>query len=682
MSCCQRPVREQPLALWRLLLGTVLAGNSMLWSLVLNTSPMAPSELQLGQSLLFGLTALQWLLLSPPLWAKWHQQWQQRRVGIEMLFLTGMLGATVFSVLSWLSGENGFYLDVVGLLLLIYAFGDRLKQRAQQRAQMILQQAWTEPTLPCYRIAKHTQVLEQVPVAALQVGDCIKVFPGQTIPTDGTITLGSAFVEQTTLTGEPGCTKRTLGEKVYAGTSCVDSTLQITVSKRWGERTIDAIAQGVLRGLQHRSQLEQQLDRFAYWFVPFVLLAALATALAWGWSSGPWLAWRHGMAVLLVACPCALGFATPLALWIGMLRLSRLGLQARGTASVERLASITMVALDKTGTLTQVSLSPADVTLLPTCPYPSSLLLTWLQAIEGVSHHPIAQAFAQLKGLASADWQVEHVTLLPAVGLRATISKRPQDKSHTQPHMPLTLTIGEPKQLLEGIEQTIIANQRRQLPPNSRPLAVLVDGQWVALIGLGDMASQDCLALQQAFLTVGVQVAVLSGDLTERVSALWPGQALGGMTPAAKQQTIAQWSAAGQSICFVGDGLNDAWAMAASQTSIVMAAGAPLARKAADFMLNGVDLTVLPEAIALARDTLSRVRSNLLLAALANAIGMGIAAMGWLHPVFATVWMLCTSLTVTWRSMLLLRTEQPQSQPPPISPKGGESCVQPLLPPA
>ncbi len=650
MSCCQpTPTAAAPATSWvKLIAALVVAGNAMLWSLAVNPSELQPQERR-GLHAALGLAALLVVgLCGGPLGRALWQNLRARRLGVEGLFATGMLGATATSCVSLWRGDGPTYFEVVGILVGIYALSARIKQAAQAQLQAALTAAI--PAMDaCLLLPTDGGPPRRVPVVQIKAGDIVAVAAGETIPIDGNILVGEAFINEASLTGEGLCRARGVGDGVGAGSRNVDGTLQIRAAVAGSARAMDRLFAAVRKGSTAREGLAGQAERLAGPFFFVVIGVATATFAGWGWAQGWEPAFLHAMAVLLVACPCALGFATPVGMWTAVVRLAQLKVHTRNLLAVERLAEVDHLLFDKTGTLTTVDPQVGQLLHLPKSPLPAVDLTARIAATQALSDHPIARAFvAGAAPAAPEGLRPTSTRVLPGRGIEAQFV----DARGTT-----TLRLGDLQRLASAADHQAFAPLLARLPTGSHVIAIYVDGVAAALAQVIDAPVAKLNETFAALQAMGVQCAVCSGDDAARLAPFAALPTTGSMRPEDKSARVLQLQRQGHRVAFVGDGLNDAAALAQSHASLAIAGGTSLAIAAADFTLAQGDLVALPAAIAICRQTLKVVRSNLKFAAAYNLLGMGVAAAGVLHPVFAALLMVAASLTVTLRSARLLHMD-------------------------
>lgn len=629
-------------AWWRIGIGAVLAANSMTLDLAINTTQadaLTRRAVHLG---VLVATALVFALLGAPLAAASWREIRRRRLTIEAMFVLAITGALGASLVAMLRGEGAVYFEVAAILLVVYGLGQQLGRTAQRRA-IEATRAWQRELASCQLVEIDGQVRE-IPISDLQAGQVVEVQPGRLIPADGEVVVGEAFVREATLTGEPFAVVRRPGDRVWAGTHAVDGLLRVRARSAGTSRRIDTVLTAVEVALATPGHLQNQADRFIAVFLPVVTGIAVLTGVGWGMTRGPTVGLFNAMAVLLVACPCALGLATPLTVWRALGVMARRGLIPHSADAVERLAAVRTVVLDKTGTITESASRLADLVMRPDAGLGSQELLGVLERLEAGNPHPVATAFAA-GGETTSAWRSERVRVLPGAGLEAQMADA-QGRT-------LTLTVGAPIRLCPaGQQRTAWEELRRRFHPgvHGQEVVVLLDGRVIAGALVTERSRPGWQALRDALAALDLDLVVMSGDPGAAQIDLGDVEVLAGLGPEGKIEAVRRRQEAVGPVLFVGDGVNDAAAMAASFVSVAVQDGAELAREVATLSWNGRHLQDLAVAIAESREAVRTIRSNLRFAAAYNLTGVGLAVAGVLHPIVAALLMTCSSLIVTWRA--------------------------------
>lgn len=549
-------------------------------------------------------------------------------------------------------GSVEVFFESAGMIVVLVLLGQLLESRARRgttaaiRALMDL----SPPT------AEREPGGETIPLAMVHKGDLLRVRPGGRIPTDAIVREGTTACDESLLTGEPMPVTRTVGDRVLGGAINGSGGIVIEAETAADGALVARIARLVREAHEKRAPIEQLADRISGIFVPIVLVIALLTFLVWSAIGPPprmALGLLSAVSVLVIACPCALGLATPLAMTVAIGRGARAGILARSAESMEKLAEAGTIVFDKTGTLTQgrpqivsaVAMAadgrPVIVDDVTTAPEklarePFRRLLFQAASLEGSSEHPLGRAFTQAAAAAGIDTiSPEGVEAIVGRGVGGTVQGA-------------TVLVGNAVLLLDrGITADAIP-----APAAATTIHVAVDGRFAGSFGLADPLRPEAAAVIADLTRRGFQLEMLSGDtpLAAEQAATRIGlvRATGGLSPrqkaeritAIRKQQAGQPAQAGQargrSVVFVGDGVNDAPALAAADVGIAMGSGADVALETADITLLSGGLAAVPRAVDLAQATMGNVRQNLGLAFFYNLLALPVAA-GALYPLLGHV---------------------------------------------
>lgn len=645
----KRSIRLDPLWI-RVGVAAVLAAQTTALGLAINlTPPSGPAKLVL-QSIVLVATLIVLALLGGPLFVAAFRQASLGVLSTDALFLLGIVGALVASIRSMIRGEGPIYFEVVSAISLVHAlnkiFGARRRATALDATK-----AWTDRLKTCRRIGENGR-FEAVGIDSIAAGDVVEIWPGEWIAIDGEIVEGEAFVRESHLTGEALSVVRKAGDRVWAGTACEDAVLRIRALSPGTQRRVDRLIESVERARLSPTTLQGQADRLARVFAPIVIAVSLGTFAVWSIRASWDVALFHAMSVLLVACPCALGLATPIAIWTALGKFAERGLVVEDGAFVERLASVDDVVLDKTGTLTEPEFAPVD---FATISFDRARLSSWVAAVEARGAHPIARGLA--KTLANRTDVADEVEVLDhrlvaGKGVAATIRE-------VKTGATFSIEIGrEEGSRPEDEPARRDLFSRLRVREACQIIFVTIDGRLRGIAALRESAratAADCLDQLRA---LGLSVTIMTGDSKARAIAAGFETAEAGLSPEEKRSRVLSRRSRGLRTLFVGDGINDAPALAAAHASIALAGGAEIAVEAASAALYGGDLSAVPWAIALARRTVRVVRSSIFLAAGYNVLGMTLAALGLLHPVAASLLMAASSLLTAWRAAEVGRDDE------------------------
>jgi len=630
----------------RLGIALVIAGQGMMLSLGLNTldTPLDP-----------GRTAYWWLhgiliasslavigLLGKPLFVETWNSWVRRRITVEALFLLSFMGALGGSLVATFTGVGDVYYEVVAIVMCVYTVGKSITRMSRKRALAAaekLREDFQQVTiLTC---CGH---LRKIDLSEVQADTQVIVAPGEPVAVDGIIVSGRGFVLETAMTGEPLPVVKHAGDRLLAGTYSVDGRFEVRPEHWRGDRRLDEVLHTVESARLQPSTLQVHADRIVQWFVPLVTGISLLTFAVWI-IVGTWAeALFNSMAVLLVACPCALGLATPIAVWSGLHRLAKLGMVARSGHFLDALAKADFVVFDKTGTLSEEDLVVAELSLPFADEERRRELLQAVLAVEMEHSHPVARALCgfarQQLGTTNAQVTVQSMQILPGLGVRAQLQNA---RGHTQ-----VLAIGSEALVADG--DPFVS----QLPPaagsGKRRIFVVLDEQLVGVFQLKEKLRAGTREVFAAVRSLGLKGAILTGDPEPEWTSVDGVEVEFGLSPQAKTERVRALQAAGSEVIFLGDGINDSGAMSACAGSIAMAGGSALTKSTAACVLLGNTLESLPKAIEIARNIFGAIRGNMIFALTYNIVGMALAACGVLHPIVAALLMVGSSIIVSLRA--------------------------------
>ncbi len=490
-----------------------------------------------------------------------------------------------------------------------------------------------------------------VPTEALQSGDLFVVRPGEKIATDGVVTGGGSAIDASLLTGEPVPREVTAGDEVTGGTVNLTGRLTVRAARVGADTTLAHITKLVAEALASKARSQRIADSAAAVFVPCVIALAVVTLGFWLGTGLPAAsAWSASAAVLVVACPCALGLATPAALLSALGRGAELGVLVRSAQSLETVGHVNALVLDKTGTLTTGTMTVEAVATTQGCTEAAALTLAG--AVEAGSEHPVGQAIAIEAGRRCGRLPVaSQFASTAGGGVRGLVEGR--EVVVGSPDFVGAAGLAVPDTLGPAVAQAARDGQT----------AVLAgwDGRARAAFAVGDLPRPGAAAAISRLRRLGLRLFVLTGDSSDAAAALAMklgiprDHVFGGIQPAGKAGVVRELQDAGYTVAMVGDGVNDAAALAAADLGMAMASGTDAAIGASDLTLTSTNPGVIADAIELARATRAIVRTNLAWALGYNVVAIPLAALGYLNPLFAGIAMSMSSLVVVSNSLLLRR---------------------------
>ncbi len=657
LDALERPAtREARKALVRLLVAAFLAANVMMISAGLyigsyqGIDPATETALRwLGLAL--SLPAV--LFCAAPFWRGAFGGLRRGEITIDVPIALGIGTAFGASLVGTLEGVPHVFLDSAAMIVFLILLGRTLERGARANASRAVEQLVA--LAPMTALRRRGEVVEEVLATALEVGDRVVVPPGQAFPADGVIALGATEVDESLLTGESQPAARNHGEGVTGGSRNVLAEVEVEVRARAGQGSLARLAALLERAQLERPRIQLLADRVAAVFAPALLGVTALTALGWLLAGAtPLDIAMTSAAVLIVACPCALGLATPAAMTAAIGRAAALGVLFKSGEAIERCAAADAVLLDKTGTLSEGRLAVECV--IAAAGAAESDVLRSAAATEGASAHPVAEALrAELvrRGIAAP----EPRDARSAVPGRGAVAGDAAARS----------MVGSRALLTEhgvAIDCDLDAAASR-LAAVGATLAFVAEGaRALGVVALIDPPRRDARDAVVRLRRLGLSVMLVSGDHADAV-ALAAARAgiderYAGVLPEQKVELVRRVREAGRGVLMVGDGINDAAALAAADVGFAMGRGADVAIHAADVIVRAPRLGAIPDAVGLSRATLRRVRENLGFAVLYNVVAIPLAAFGALDPLPAAIAMSLSSLVVTGNAVRLLAWKAPQ----------------------
>jgi heavy metal translocating P-type ATPase len=633
----------------RLGIAGALAMNVMMVSLVLYSDAITSiggQAIHVFRWVLLALSAPVLLILAPPYLVGAARELRQGRPNVDSLIAIGALAGFGVSAVHVVQGRGHIYFDTATMLLVLVTVGKLLEASAKTRAARDLKDL-LQLAPPQARLLTLGGERE-VPAASLQRGDRVRVRPGERVPADGAVAAGRSAVQEAALTGEPLPRPVAPGDGVYGGSVNGEGEITVAVTAGGEEALVAQIGRLVDRAQRERAPVERLAARIAAAFIPTVLAIAAGAFAYWLWRGDAARGGMSALAVLVVACPCALGLATPVAVSVALARAARQAVLIRSGEALEALAQVTAVFFDKTGTLTQgrpqlqhIACSEGSCT--------EQEALSWLASLESSSEHVVGRAVVEAAAAQRLPLgQAEAFLAFPGQGAWGRVRRGAESRE---------LWAGTPALLAaQGIDVPAA-----DFPPGASATASLLfvawEGQVRACAALADTPRPDAAAAVSELQQLGLEVAMLSGD--RRPAAEHIARAVGlsrveaELTPEAKLERVRAARRRGAVVAVVGDGINDAPALAEADAGIAMGSGTDLAREVGDVVLLGEGLTRIPWLLHLARAMRRTIRGNLLWAFGYNLVALTLAFFGLLHPLLAALVMLGSSLFVLRNSLRL-----------------------------
>lgn len=546
-----------------------------------------------------------------------------------------------------LSVYNGFfnphnsdlYFESSGMIITLILLGKYLEQKAKTKTSDAIKQLMSLQAKTAMIIVAGEE--KEVPIEDVQVGDILRVRPGEQIPVDGKILKGQTTIDESMLTGESLPVDKQVDDQVFGGTVNTTGSIQFSATQVGSMTVLSRIIRMVEDAQGEKAPIQQIADKISSIFVPTVLGLALLTLLATGLLTGDWQqAIVHSVSVLVIACPCALGLATPTAIMVGTGLGAKSGILIKGGGALEKIAHLTTIVLDKTGTITEGKPVVADFEAA------DPQALAYLTSLEQHSEHPLAKAIYH--------YGKDQVEILPVDNFESLTGQGVTGVINGQSYF-----VGSKRGLKE----------RNISFPEDRVLALEEEGKTVmfltdstkmlAMISVTDQVKASSKAAIAALHQSGIKVKMLTGDNPQ--TAQYIGEQVGlqasdivaEVLPEDKAQVVKELQSNGQSVGMVGDGINDAPALALADIGIAMGSGTDIAMETADITLMNSDLLSVEKSIHLSKSTLRKIKQNLFWAFLYNVIGIPFAALGFLNPIIAGGAMAFSSVSVLLNSLSL-----------------------------
>ena len=577
-----------------------------------------------------------------------------RRADMDTLVGLGTWSAFLAIGLAVARGLGGLeWMTTATMITAFVLVGRALEERAKHRAG--------DAVRSLFEIAPRTARVErgedvhELPVAGIRRGDVCRVRPGDRVPVDGVVIDGTSAIDESMLTGESLPVPKERGDRLSGGTLNTTGALRMRATRVGASTALARIVRAVRAAQSSRAPVQSTVDRVAAVFVPIVLGIAALTAAIWWFAGGDVQeTLRHAVAVLVISCPCALGLATPTAIVVAMGRAARLGVVMREAGVLEPLAAVDTVAFDKTGTLTEGRPRVVDVVAVDHA-LPSDVLAV-AAAVEASSEHPLAGAVREEATERGVEPRAaEGFDAVPGRGVRAVVDGD-------------EVLVGSVRFLRErGVDAGSLEDLAPALADTERDgrgvLCVARGGRALGLIAVADTVRGDAADTVAALHRLGLRTVMLTGDTA--AAARSPAAAVGvsevraGLLPEDKVSAVSELARSGRRVGMVGDGINDAPALAAAEVGVAMGSGADVAVESAHVALLGGRLSGLVDAVRVARRTLSTIRWNLVWASLYNVLAIPVAAGAFEHwgvgisPAVAAAAMACSSLIVVGNSLRL-----------------------------
>ena len=548
-------------------------------------------------------------------------------IGVAQIYSTlAVLFPNIFPASFRMAGMIGVYFEAAAVITVLVLLGQVMELRARSRTGSAIR-ALLDLAPPTAHVRRNGEEIE-LPLDEVHVGDELRVRPGEKVPVDGSIIEGKTSIDESMITGESMPAEKNLGDKVTGGTINTTGSFRMKAERVGAETVLSQIVQMVAEAQRSRAPIQRVADQVAGWFVPAVLVVAAITFVIWA-LVGPEPRFAHAIvnavAVLIIACPCALGLATPMSIMVGVGRGAQSGILIKDAQAMELMEKVTTLVVDKTGTLTEGK--PKLVEVVPVAGFDANELLTLAASLEQQSEHPIAAAI--VRGAKERGVTLRNVDQFQSVtggGVMGRVNDR-------------EVLIGKPKFIRERIGAIGELETRVSELQSKGQTVVLVaiDRRAAGALSVADVIKASTPDAINALHHARIKVVMMTGDNERTAQAvakpLSIDEVRAGVEPSEKAEHVKQLRAQKQVVAMAGDGINDAPALAAADVGIAMGTGTDVAIESAGVTLVKGDLRGIKNAIALSRAMMLNIRQNLFFAFIYNALGIPIAA-GVLYPFF------------------------------------------------
>ncbi|QSA97647.1 cation-translocating P-type ATPase [Methylococcus sp. EFPC2] len=594
-----------------------------------------------------GLSAPVVLWSGKPIFKKAWALARQRSANMDSLVALGVGSAFAYSLVALLIGRREYYFEAAAGIVTFVQMGRYLDEHARGQAHEAIRRLVDLQPDTATRL--NNGVEEVVTIDEVQVGDILLVRPGERIPADGVVAVGHSTVDESMITGESMPVVKEPGHTVTGGCINGNGALQIQVKAVGADTVLSGIVRMVDQAQASKLPIQKLVDRVSGVFVPAVMGISVLTFAGWlAVGAAPATAFGYAITVLLIACPCALGLATPAAIMVGTGQAARSGIYIRNGESLEMASRLTAIVFDKTGTITEGK--PRLTDLVNVTPLDDDRVLSLAASAEWHSEHFLAQAIVK----AARERELillepTHFQSTPGRGITAQVDKR-------------TVLIGNRLWLEEnGIASLELEPAALNFAGHGKtPIYLAVDGAPAAVLGIADRPRDNARSAIERLHRRGVKTLMATGDISAAANhvagLVGIAEVIAQARPEDKLEIIRRLQSQGEKVGMIGDGINDAPALAAADVSLAIGGGADVALQTADLTLVNGDIAKAAEAMALSKFTLRVIRQNLFWAFGYNTVAIPVAALGLLNPMIASAAMALSSVSVVLNSLRLQKT--------------------------
>ncbi len=560
-------------------------------------------------------------------------------ISTDLLIAIGSFSAYFLSVYSVLTNKPHLYFETATMILVLLTFGRYIETSSRAKASNFMRELMKLSPKKAVVIRDGKEI--EITPEEIKVGDIVKITPGEKVPADGIIIEGKGHIDESILTGEVKPVLKKEGDELFTGTTNIDGAFKIKVHKPAEDWTLNRFINLMKEIRSSKAPINRIADTIAFYFLPVITAIAVISAVYWYYQEGFEKALIIFLSVLLISCPCAFSIGAPLALWVGLSEAMKEGIIIKGADVLERLASVKKVFFDKTGTITERNLDIVEVKL-------DEEYLKLVCALEKNSEHPLGKSivsYCQKNKIDCEDCKIEDFKAHFGLGIEGIVNGKKVYIGNKKFMEKIGLKIPED---LETIERR--AEENAEIP-----VFIAVNNEIKGIILFGQKIKKEAPKAIEALKKLGIKVAVLTGDtkyfaniLREKLKI---SEVYAELLPEDKVKIIREEKKKGNVVAMVGDGINDAPALAEADIGIALGCGTDLTRESANISLLSDDLRKVPLAIILARKVKKVIYTNMFWAFIYNIIGIGLAVMGKLSPIFAALAMILSSAFVIANSL-------------------------------
>jgi Cu2+-exporting ATPase/Cu+-exporting ATPase len=639
---------EEGEALWILLrlgIGAFFAMNIMILSFTDYLYPFDGNAATIINYIEMFLSIPVMLLLGVPILKNSLRWISNLTVSMDVLIVIGTFSAFILSTYATLKGENRVYFDTASMILVLVTVGRLLEANSKAQASNAIKDLLE--LSPKEAIIIRDGKEERIPIESIRKDDLVRVTPGETLPADGEVIEGETSVDESMLTGESKPVFKEKGSEVLSGSTNLDGMLIFRVTNVGKEMFYSRFVALLEEARKVRAPMERLADRISSIFIQLAIIISALTFLFWFHESGIDSAIMNSLSVLLISCPCALGIATPMAIWAAMGRMARQGIVVRTGETMEKLAQIRGIFFDKTGTITKGSLNVNSIFINSDSRLKESEVIPMIASIESSSEHPLGRSFVRFaKENGYMIPMASEFKAYPGLGAQGKVNGRMlytgSEKFMTKMGLTLNTVILDHKKGPESQGKSVVFfGWDKEVKGFIRFSEELREG---VIDGLSDLKNQE------------IDLVMITGDNKYAGEAIASSIGVKTKTDLLPEEKISEIKSYSKGPCaMVGDGINDAPALIAADIGIAMGCSTDITRESADISLLGNDIRKIAWSLRLAKKTIKTIRENLTWAFCYNVVGIGLAVTGILKPLVAALIMIISSLVVLGNSLRIQR---------------------------